>query len=115
MWTTPAAAASDQIACACSASTPSGFSQKTCLPARAAAIVGSAWRLLGPALSNSSTRSSAISACPSAGDPPLPVAGRPPPAEPLGCGGQLRLVAAADRDQARLRDRRLGDGADRPQ
>ena len=34
----------------------------TCLPASAAAIVGSAWRLLGPELSKSPIRSSATSA-----------------------------------------------------
>ena len=32
---------------------PSGFSQRTCLPARAAAIVGSACSAFGPPLSNS--------------------------------------------------------------
>jgi hypothetical protein len=44
------------------ASRPSGFSQITCLPACAAAIVGSAWRLLGPELSNRPMRSSSSSA-----------------------------------------------------
>jgi hypothetical protein len=40
---------------------PSGFSQMTCLPASAAAIVGSAWKLLGPELSKTPIRGSVTS------------------------------------------------------
>ena len=47
-----------QMACASVASSPSGFSQRTCLPAWAAAIVGSACKALGPPLSKSPIRSS---------------------------------------------------------
>src|SRR6185369_12125550 len=58
MWTTPAFSAALQIPCASSPVLPSGFSQRTCFPFRAASIVGSAWRSFGPPLSKSWTRSS---------------------------------------------------------
>jgi hypothetical protein len=38
---------------------PSGFSQRTCLPARVAAIVGSAWTAFGPPFTKKPIRSSA--------------------------------------------------------
>ena len=53
MWTTPVCATRFQISYDSAASRPSGFSQMTCLPASAAAIVGSAWRSFGPPLSKS--------------------------------------------------------------
>ena len=62
MCLTPAACTRCQVSYDSAASRPSGFSQITCLPASAAAIVGSACRLFGPELSNSSTRGSATSA-----------------------------------------------------
>ena len=43
--------------------TASGFSQTTCLPASAAAIVGSAWSAFGPRLSRSPIAGSATSSC----------------------------------------------------
>ena len=63
MCLTPAASTRCQVSCDSAASRPSGFSQITCLPASAAAIVGSECRLFGPTLSNSPTRSSATIAC----------------------------------------------------
>ncbi len=61
MCFTPAAATRRYISCASSAVRASGFSQMTCLPASAAAIVGSAWREFGPELSKSCTAGSATS------------------------------------------------------
>ena len=61
MCLTPARAAACQISWLSAALRPSGFSHSTCLPACAAAIVGSPCRLFGPELSNSATRSSASS------------------------------------------------------
>ena len=52
MCFTPVAATSCQISKLSSAVRPSGFSQRTCFPFRAAAIVGSACMLFGPPLSN---------------------------------------------------------------
>ena len=45
-WT-PAASAASIIRSASAAVSASGFSHRTCLPARAAAIVHSAWRWFG--------------------------------------------------------------------
>src|SRR3954454_16189123 len=50
------------MASASCASRPSGFSHRTCLPARAASIVGAACRALGPRLAKTPT-SSAMSSC----------------------------------------------------
>ena len=58
---TPVAATRCQVSYASSAVRPSGFSQITCLPASAAAIVGSAWKLFGPELSKTPIRGSATS------------------------------------------------------
>ena len=63
MCLTPAASTRFQASYDSAASRPSGFSQITCLPASAAAIDGSVWRLFGPELSNRPMRSSATSAC----------------------------------------------------
>ena len=55
---TPVASTRFHVSYDSSAVRPSGFSQITCLPASAAAIVGSEWKLFGPELSNTPTRSS---------------------------------------------------------
>ena len=82
-----------QISYDSAASRPSGFSQTTCLPASAAATVGSAWRAFGPQLSNSSTSGSATSSRQSVTCALEPVALR-------GLGDRL-LVAAGDRHEPR--------------
>ena len=66
MCTTPASVTAASISRAWAASSASGFSQSTCLPARAAAIVGSACRWFGSRFSSTSTSGSATSSCQSA-------------------------------------------------
>ena len=63
MCLTPVAATRCQTSWLSSAVRASGFSQTTCLPASAAAIVGSACRLFGPLLSKSSISPFASSSC----------------------------------------------------
>ena len=57
MWTTPAFSTAFSMACASRRLLASGFSQKTALPARAAAIAISAWESPGVATSTRSMSS----------------------------------------------------------
>ncbi len=62
MSRTPCSSAAAAISSHSAASSASGFSHRTCFPARAARIVHSRWRLLGSGTYTASIRSSSRSA-----------------------------------------------------